>query len=144
MNSKKIRVAIVEDDPNQMDYIIRCLADDYEALPFEDAGSFMRLYARQAPDLLLLDWMLPGISGIELVTRLRLLGNPIPIIMLSARCDEDSLVDALEAGANDFMVKPVRRRELNARLGALYRAALALSSGRYPEPRVGKGPGHIC
>ena len=144
MNSKRIRVAIIEDDPDQMDYIIRCLADDYEALPCEDAASYMRLCARQAPDLLLLDWMLPGISGIELVTRLRLLGNPMPIIMLSARCDEDSLVEALEAGANDFMVKPVRRRELNARLGALYRAAATLCPGRHPEKPVDKGSGHIC
>jgi two-component system phosphate regulon response regulator PhoB len=77
----------------------------------------------QPPDLLILDWMLPGLSGIELLRRLRRWPRTqtLPIIMLTARTEETELVRALEAGADDFIGKPFSLKELLARVEALLR-----------------------
>jgi two-component system phosphate regulon response regulator PhoB len=75
------------------------------------------------PDLVLLDWMLPGLSGVELARRLRAdkRTKGIPIIMLTARTDEQEKITGLEAGADDYITKPFSPRELNARVKAVLR-----------------------
>lgn len=75
------------------------------------------------PDIILMDWMMPGVSGIELTRRLRKDSNTedIPIIMLTARVTEDDKVSGLEAGADDYLVKPFSPRELLARIKAVLR-----------------------
>ena len=77
------------------------------------------------PDLILLDWMLPGISGIEYAWRLRRdeLTREIPIIMLTARGEEDDRIQGLDSGADDYLVKPFSTRELIARIHAVLRRA---------------------
>lgn len=89
------------------------------------------LIAHSAPDLVLLDWMLPGVSGVELARRLR--GNPeteaLPIIMLTARGEEEDKVRGLEVGADDYMTKPFSPKELIARI----RAVLRRSTNRTQE-----------
>ena len=89
----------------------------------------MALINRGLPDLILLDWMLPDISGVELVRRLR--ADPrtrdIPIIMLTARADERDKVLGLESGADDYITKPFSPRELKARIRAVLRR-------RAPQP----------
>ncbi|CBL45848.1 Phosphatase regulon transcriptional regulatory protein [gamma proteobacterium HdN1] len=79
--------------------------------------------AEQAPDLLLLDWMLPGTSGIELARRIRQTDNlrTLPIIMLSAKSEEDNKITGLEIGADDYITKPFSTRELISRIKALLR-----------------------
>ena len=85
------------------------------------------------PDLLVLDWMLPGLSGIELCRRLRRSGaGTMPIIMLTARGDEADRMRGLETGANDYVVKPFSVRELMARVAALL--APRLSHACNPNP----------
>jgi two-component system phosphate regulon response regulator PhoB len=76
-----------------------------------------------APDLAVIDWMLPGLSGIELARRLRLdkRTKSIPIIMLTARADEQDKLTGLDTGADDYITKPFSPRELNARVKALLR-----------------------
>jgi len=77
----------------------------------------------QRPDIILMDWMMPGVSGIELTRRLRKesLTEDIPIIMLTARVTEDDKVAGLEAGADDYVIKPFSPRELLARINAVLR-----------------------
>lgn len=80
---------------------------------------------KSLPDLILLDWMLPGISGIEYARQLRRteLTREIPIIMLTARGEEDDRIQGLESGADDYLVKPFSTRELIARINAVLRRA---------------------
>ena len=82
--------------------------------------------ARKVPDLILLDWMLPGISGIDYARRLRRdeLTREVPIIMLTARGEEDDRVHGLDAGVDDYVVKPFSARELVARVKAVMRRTL--------------------
>jgi len=92
-----------------------------------DAQAAQRAIAEQVPDLVLLDWMLPGTSGIELARRFRRDGltREVPIIMLTARGEEDDRVLGLDAGVDDYVVKPFSARELLARIRAVLRRALA-------------------
>ena len=93
---------------------VRCAADGREAL---------EKISEKVPDVLLLDWMMPDLSGIELTRHLRknTLTKEIPIIMLTARISEDDKVTGLEAGADDYVVKPFSPRELVARIKAVLR-----------------------
>ncbi|MFT7300360.1 MAG: two-component system phosphate regulon response regulator PhoB [Porticoccus sp.] len=79
----------------------------------------------EQPDLVLLDWMMPGTSGIELIRRLQRdeLTNTIPVIMLTAKASEDNMIQGLEVGANDFITKPFSPRALIARINAVLRRA---------------------
>jgi len=79
----------------------------------------------ERPDLILLDWMLPGISGIELARRLKRdeATGEIPIIMLTARSEEDNKIQGLDAGADDYITKPFSTRELISRINAVMRRA---------------------
>ena len=90
-----------------------------------DASDAERQLADGLPDLLLLDWMLPGVSGVELARRLRKdeVTRELPIIMLTARGDEVDRIRGLEVGADDYVVKPFSPRELVARINALLRRA---------------------
>ena len=89
----------------------------------EDARAAQIAIADRLPDLILLDWMLPGSSGLELARRLRRedLTREIPIIMLTARGEEDDRVLGLDAGVDDYIVKPFSTRELIARIRAVLR-----------------------
>ena len=116
------RVLIVEDDPA----ILRGLKDNlliesYEVLTASDGEAGYRLVREQKPDLVILDLMLPGMSGYEVCRRLRQEGNPTPILMLSARGEEADRVLGLDLGADDYVTKPFSVRELLARVRAIVR-----------------------
>lgn len=95
----------------------------YQCIEAANAQQAHELVVDQKPDLILLDWMLPGSSGIELARRLKRdqLTRDIPIIMLTAKVDEDNKVHGLEVGADDYVTKPFSPRELVARLKAVLR-----------------------
>ena len=90
-----------------------------------DVSQAQLAIVRSLPDLILLDWMLPGVSGIEYAKQLRRdeLTCEIPIIMLTARGEEDDRIQGLESGADDYLVKPFSTRELIARIHAVLRRA---------------------
>jgi DNA-binding response OmpR family regulator len=116
------RVLIVEDDPA----ILRGLKDNlliesYEVLTSSDGEAGYRLIREQKPDLVILDLMLPGMSGYEVCRKLRQEGNPTPILMLSARGEEADRVLGLDLGADDYVTKPFSVRELLARVRAIVR-----------------------
>jgi two-component system phosphate regulon response regulator PhoB len=95
----------------------------YESLEAADTQQAHSLIVDRMPDLILLDWMLPGTSGIELARRLKrdVLTANIPVIMLTAKGEEDNKVQGLEVGADDYITKPFSPRELVARLKAVLR-----------------------
>ena len=117
------RVLVVEDDPTISEVVVRYL--EREGLDVEAVGDGRdALDAATAhwPDLVVLDLMLPGIDGLEVCRRLRARG-PVPVIMLTARGDEEDRVLGLELGADDYVVKPFSPRELTARVRAVLRRA---------------------
>src|SRR6185436_13517957 len=96
---------------------------EYDPVHAGDAREAQSAIADKVPDLILLDWMLPGTSGLELARRWRkeALTREIPIIMLTARGEENDRVGGLEAGVDDYVVKPFSARELLARIRAVMR-----------------------
>ena len=97
----------------------------YECLEADNAQAAHARIVDRKPDLLLLDWMLPGTTGIELARRLKRdeMTSDIPIIMLTAKGEEDNKIQGLEVGADDYITKPFSPRELVARLKAVLRRA---------------------
>ncbi|WP_110654377.1 phosphate regulon transcriptional regulator PhoB [Salinicola halimionae] len=124
MSSKT--VLIVDDEAPIREMIAIALEmADYRVLEAENAQTGHAMALDQKPDLILLDWMMPGTSGIELARRLKReeATAEMPIILLTAKGEEDNKVQGLEAGADDYITKPFSPRELVARLKAVLRRA---------------------
>jgi two-component system phosphate regulon response regulator PhoB len=118
------RVLIVDDEPAIRDMVAFALrTGGFEPVAAADAMEAQTAIADRLPDLILLDWMLPGTSGLELARRWRreALTREVPIIMLTARGEENDRVGGLEAGVDDYVVKPFSTRELLARIRAVLR-----------------------
>ncbi|EGX59969.1 two component transcriptional regulator [Streptomyces zinciresistens K42] len=114
-------VLVAEDDRKQAELIRRYLVHNgYAVTVVHDGGTALREATRRPPDLLVLDWMLPGLDGLEICRRLRVAGE-LPILMLTARSTEDDVLQGLDLGADDYMTKPFRPRELVARIRTLLR-----------------------
>ncbi len=121
---KAATILVVEDEAairEMVGYALRCSA--FEAVEAESADEALVQITEVNPDLILLDLMLPGQSGMQLARRLRRDDHAcdIPIIMLTARVEEDDKILGLEAGADDYVTKPFSPRELIARIKALLR-----------------------
>jgi len=120
------RILIVDDEPAIRDMVAFALKrGEYAPVQAADAREAQDAIAERVPDLILLDWMLPGTSGLELARRWRrdALTREVPIIMLTARGEENDRVGGLEAGVDDYVVKPFSARELLARIKAVMRRA---------------------
>ncbi len=118
------RILIVDDEPSIREMVAFALRKGgFEPVHAGDAREAETAIADRAPDMILLDWMLPGTSGIELARRWRResLTREVPIIMLTARGEENDRVNGLEAGVDDYVVKPFSARELLARIRAVMR-----------------------
>ncbi len=117
-------ILVVEDEPGIQQVLKFNLSQHgHDVLVADDAEGAMQLLRSALPDLILLDWMLPGQSGIDLVQRIRAdarLKN-IPIIMLTARAEERDKIQGLDTGADDYITKPFSPRELMARIKAVLR-----------------------
>lgn len=120
----KGRILIVEDEDAIRQMVCLALSQaGYECVEAPDAGAAQACIVATPPDLILLDWMLPNMSGVDYARRLRQekLTQDIPIIMLTARAEEDDKVQGLDSGADDYITKPFSTRELIARIKALMR-----------------------
>ena len=115
-------ILICDDDPLLVDLLeYRLAARGYAVMIAEDGGKALRRLQEKRPDAILLDAMMPVIDGYEVLRQIR--ENPefaqVPVIMLTARKQEQDIVTALELGANDYLVKPFIPEELTARLARL-------------------------
>jgi DNA-binding response OmpR family regulator len=118
-----MRVALLEDDPSQAELLSHWLASAGLVCSRHERGaSLLRALTQESFDVLVLDWSLPDIKGLEVLKHVRrVLQSSVPVIFVSARGCEVDVVTALKQGADDYMVKPVRRLELLARLEAVTR-----------------------
>jgi two-component system response regulator MprA len=115
------RILIIEDDPAILKLLQRQLSyEGYVVDIATDGRSGLNLANEHHPDLIILDWMLPGLDGLEVCRRLRL-GGSVPIMMLTAKDTVQDRVLGLDEGADDYLVKPYREEELLARMRALLR-----------------------
>jgi two-component system response regulator MtrA len=115
------RVLVVDDDQALSEMLgIVLRAEGYDALFCDDGSKAQGIFKETKPDLVLLDLMLPGIDGIEVCKRIRS-ESGVPIVMLTARGDTLDIVKGLESGADDYIVKPFKPKELVARIKARLR-----------------------
>lgn len=118
------KLLLVEDDPALLELLeYRFRNEGYDVRATPDGDEALMLAAEEAPDLVILDWMIEGTSGIEVCRRLRRDKSTahVPIIMLTAREAEDDRVRGLDTGADDYLTKPFSPRELMARVSAVMR-----------------------
>ena len=119
---KKPRILIVEDESSIAELIaVNLRHNGFEPIWAEDGAAAQREIDTLLPDLVLLDWMLPGLNGIEICRNIRLENKTVPIIFLTAKDTVDDAVFGLETGANDYIRKPFSFEELLARIRVLMR-----------------------
>lgn len=119
--SRQHRVLIVDDEPRVREVVAAYLErDGFRVLPAADAATARQYLAAPFPDLVVLDIMFPGASGLDLLTEIRRTSQ-IPVILLTARAEETDRVLGLELGADDYLIKPFSPRELAARVRSVLR-----------------------
>ncbi|KAJ3013857.1 hypothetical protein HKX48_005485 [Thoreauomyces humboldtii] len=115
---KSYRILLADDNADMREYVARLLETHYDVTVVNDGEEAYRVAKELIPDLIVSDWMMPGMSGIQLIAAIR--QDPdlkyIPVILLSARAGEEARVEGLEYGADDYLVKPFSRKELMARV----------------------------
>jgi DNA-binding response OmpR family regulator len=117
------RILVVDDDLALADVLAFALRRaGYDVLLAHEGWSGIDLFMKHSPDLVILDWMLPDIDGLEVCKRLRSKSS-VPIIMLTVRQADDDVVSALETGADEYITKPFSPRQLIARVRAVLRRA---------------------
>jgi two-component system, OmpR family, response regulator MprA len=119
-----VRILVVDDDRAVREALRRALTlGGYEVQMAEDGEQALELIVQAVPEAVVLDVGLPGIDGLEVCRRVRMLGNRVPVLILTARDAVADRIDGLDVGADDYMVKPFDIGELKARLRALLRRA---------------------
>jgi two-component system, OmpR family, manganese sensing response regulator len=117
-----MRILLVDDEIEMVDPLSRLLQREGYGVDVAHSGLAGEILAiNGAYDLLILDWMMPGKSGVEICHTLRTQGNAVPVLLLTAKDTLDDRVEGLDAGADDYLVKPFELRELLARIRALLR-----------------------
>jgi DNA-binding response OmpR family regulator len=138
----KRRVLVIEDDPDIREILEYNLTNEgFDVVSATDGERGLREAAANKPDLILLDLMLPGIPGLDVCRRLRAGRNlkDVPIIMVTAKGEEADVVSGLELGADDYITKPFRVRELVARVSAVLRRSEApaeIQEERFERGRI--------
>lgn len=126
----RVRILIAEDDPDLGDALLRRLRRDGHAVDWQQDGrTAAEVLQYQDYDLVILDIGLPRMDGFSILRLLRSRGNRTPVLMLTARSDIEDRVDALDVGADDYLMKPFDSREFDARCRALLRRSQGLASG---------------
>ena len=124
MTNESDYILIVDDERAIRDMVCMALVqEDFQCSEASDAHKAETMIKQNPPQLILLDWMMPGVTGIDFARKLRRMPETthIPIIMLTAKTEEDNIIRGLESGADDYLTKPFSPRELMARIKALLR-----------------------
>ena len=116
MDEKKKLIYAVEDDEGIGELYQGALEDDYDVRIFPDGAGFLLAFSENKPDLVILDIMLPDMDGYSILVKIREKDERLPVVIVSAKGDELSLVKGLNKGADDYIVKPFSILELRARL----------------------------
>jgi len=130
-------ILVAEDDPEIRDWVTFALSHDgHEVRAVADGAKALTAYAERRPDLLILDIMMPKMSGYDVLLKIRETDRTLPVLMLTAKSTESDIVMGLGVGADDYMTKPFGVRELLARVAALLRRAsvtdvFGMSSGTF-------------
>jgi DNA-binding response OmpR family regulator len=138
-----VRIAILEDDADLARLVKGWLEHaQHEVEHFESGAALLNVISGKRYDLLVLDWMLPGLSGLEVVTRLRASGSTVPVLFLTQFDSVENVATALQAGANDYQAKPVSRSLFLSRVQTLVGlaspvAAADVTVGRYRTDTAG-------
>ena len=136
------RVLVVEDDVTVAEVLIAYLSRAGYQLDWAQNGTdAAQLWQRTSPDVVILDIMLPGLSGLEVLRRRRRAGDHAAVIVLSARGEEEDRLVGLETGADDYVVKPFSPRELVLRVEALLRRAERLAGTPLLTSTIDAGAG---
>ncbi len=124
MNTATHKILIVDDERAIREMVCMALNNDgFDCIEASDAHKAESLLSKEVPDLILLDWMMPGVSGVDFIRAMRRNESTrdIPVIMLTARAEEQDMIRGLDSGADDYLTKPFSTRELMARIRALLR-----------------------
>ncbi|MEY4581056.1 MAG: hypothetical protein RL701_5759 [Pseudomonadota bacterium] len=137
-NELRGRVLVADDNADMRDYVVRLLRDRFDVYAVSDGLEALRSVRELSPDLVLTDVMMPNLDGFELLKVLKAepLTRNIPVIMLSARAGEESRIEGLEAGADDYLVKPFSARELVARVATQVQLATLRSVAEHERIRL--------
>ena len=130
------RILIVDDEPAIREMVAVALElADFDVLEAENAQRGHEIIVDERPDLVLLDWMLPSVTGIELARRLKRdeTTNEVPIIMLTAKSEEDNKIQGLDVGADDYITNPFSTRELISRIKAVLRRSSSAAAEKAIE-----------
>jgi len=123
-----MRIAIIEDDPSQLELVCHWLRSaDHESFAFQDANAFLKIMAQTQFEMVILDWNLGEITGIDVLSRLRQTSK-VPVLFCTSRAEQEDVVKALQGGADDYLTKPLRHLEFLARIESLTRRARTLQS----------------
>jgi DNA-binding response OmpR family regulator len=134
------KVLVVEDDPTMAEVLLAYLGRaGYQVSWSADGTQAAQLWQRTGPDVVILDIMLPGLSGLELLRRRRRMGDQAAVIVLSARGEEEDRLVGLETGADDYVVKPFSPREVVLRVEALLRRTERLQGAQLLNSRIRHG-----
>ena len=127
------KILVVDDEPNIREVVSLYLSrDGHSVIPAADGEEALRLYRQSEPDLVVLDLMLPKVSGLEVCRRIQA-DERVPVVMLTARGEEEDRIVGLGIGADDYMVKPFSPRELAARVEAVLRRVNETRTGASAE-----------
>ena len=129
------KILVIEDEVairSMIEFVLE--SEGFQVTSVENGRDANQAVTESIPDLMLIDWMLPGVSGLELVRgfRRKAITRIVPIIMLTARTEEQDKVDGLDAGADDYISKPFSTRELLSRINALLRRAESFDNAGAP------------
>jgi two-component system copper resistance phosphate regulon response regulator CusR len=126
-----LKILLIEDEPGLVSVIIRGLKEaDMQVSVAGDGQVGFEMATKHEFDLIILDIMLPGMNGIQVCRALRKAGNNIPVIMLTALSSTENIITGLDSGADDYLVKPFKFAELEARIRSLVRRSKSVSSPR--------------
>ncbi|MBQ4235423.1 MAG: response regulator, partial [Treponema sp.] len=135
------KILIVEDNEGIVSFLKSELElEDFETCVALDGRSALEIFADEKPDLVLLDIMLPGLSGIEVLRRIRKHDEDTPVILVTARDGTDDKVTGLNLGSDDYITKPFKIEELLARINAVLRRAEKVRKAKEALENAGENP----